>query len=96
MKGEKSERSKRAGVRVSNGRQCDQELGALSIEPYGIPCALGLKLKEHGIHFGRAAANNWELKSVVLSSLWDSNRPRPATLKTDPCPDEHGTSSSAW
>ena len=90
MKGEKSEKSKKSGVRVSNGDNvCDQKLGVLSIEPYGIPCALGLKKKLLETAAQPRIIGSENRRTVTTVGF------KHTTLKSDPCPGEHITSSSA-
>ena len=87
MKTEKSEKSKKFIIRVSNGRRHHWKPGALPTELYWISCALVL-----------------ETRFIPCRVIISSEKRRtgttvgfePATLKSDPCPGEHGTSSSAW
>ena len=83
-------RPKKSGVRVSNGRQCDQKLGVLSIEPYvamwdSVCSGPDKKLLETA---AQPRIIGSEKRCTVITGF------EPATLKSDPFPGEHSTSSS--
>ena len=94
MKGENSEKSKNP---VSGFRTGDDVIRSLAscllshIEPYGIPCALGLKKPLLEMAAQPRIIGSEKRRTVTTVGF----EPATVTLKSDPCPGEHSTSSSA-